>query len=364
MHRILIFFLALSAISCSTKSQKLTLEQKAGQMLMIGFRDTIITDQSHILKDIQQSGIGGVILYEYDAPTKARPRNITSRKQLEKLCQNLQEAASIPLFIGIDEEGGRVSRLKPRYGFPPTVAPQYLGDLHNPDSSRLYAEHIASNCSSVGINLNFAPLADMNINPECPVIGALERSYSAQPDSVVKEAGIFIQAHQQQKVWCSLKHFPGHGSARSDSHQGFTNVTDSWTIEELEPYQQLIARELCPMVMTAHTFNANLDTVYPATLSKNTLALLRDSLHYDGLVLSDDMMMLAIADHYGLEEAIERALNAGVDVLLFSNNIDHYDAGIAPKARAIICKLVREGKVPEARIEEAYARIMRYKKEM
>jgi beta-N-acetylhexosaminidase len=362
--RYLLFSLFLTTLNLSAQEKQpaLALKQKAAQMLMVGFRDTTVNSGSDVIQWIEKYGIGGVILYEYDGPSKSRPRNIASAKQIKSLTDSLQMHASIPLFIGIDEEGGKVSRLKPRYGFQPSVSARYLGQLNNEDSTRFYASRIASYCSQLGINLNFAPDVDVDINPLCPVIGKLERSFSDNPQIVARHAGWVIEEHQKQNVWCSLKHFPGHGSAQNDSHLGFTDVTGTWSKKELEPYRELIAQGRCPMVMTSHVFNRNIDSVYPATLSKPTLSLLRDSLHYTGLILSDDMMMGAITQHFGLEEAIEKAVNAGVDVLLFSNNIDVYNPEIVRDAIEIIVQLVDQGRITPERIEESYQRIMKYKK--
>lgn len=349
----------LLVVACQSQPENTTLKQKIGQMLMIGFRGTEITDTNHICTDIKDLNIGGVILYEYDGPMKSRPRNISSANQLQQLNSQLQKLATTPLFIGIDEEGGRVSRLKPKYGFADSRSPQYLGQLNNDDSTRFFACQIAKECKQMGINLNFAPLVDMNVNPDCPVIGKLERSFSANADTVVHLAKLFIDEHQQQGVFCSIKHFPGHGSAHADSHLGFTDITQTWTSDELQPYRILLSDStIYPMVMTAHVFNARLDSVYPATLSKDILAILRDSLNYQGLILSDDMMMHAISQHYGLDEALEKSINAGVDVLLFSNNIEVYDEQIAQKVIDIIFKLVQSGKISEQRIDESYRRIM------
>ena len=347
-----------------TNTSNIPLERKIAQMLMVGFRDTAVNAQSDVIQWIETLGIGGVILYEYDGPSKSRPRNITSPRQLKQLTSSLQAKSKIPLFIGIDEEGGTVSRLKTRYGFLPSVSAKYLGSLNNEDSTRFYAARIAGQCQQMGINLNFAPDVDVDINPLCPVIGKLERSFSSDPNIVAHQAGWEIDEHQKQQVWCSLKHFPGHGSAQSDSHLGFTDVSTSWQPIELLPYKLLIKQNQCPMVMTAHVFNNQIDSIYPATLSKKTLALLRDSLQYNGLILSDDMMMGAIAKQFGLEDAIYRAIDAGVDVLLFSNNIDRYDTEIANKVIQIVLKLVDEGKLSSERIDVSYQKIMQYKSQL
>lgn len=339
------------------QSENIPLEQKIGQMIMIGFRDTIITDSSHIISDIKTHNIGGVVLYEYDVPTKSRPRNISSKLQLKKLTDDLHELSPTPLFIGIDEEGGKVSRLKTKYGFAPTVSHQYLGTLNNLDTTYFYARRIAKSCKSVGVNLNFAPDVDVNTNPECPVIGKIERSFSSDPETVSKHALAYLEAHQKEGVLCTLKHFPGHGSANMDSHKGFTDVTDSWDALELEPYKYLLAKSSFPMVMTSHVYNKTIDSVYPATLSKATIDMLRHELNYQGLIFSDDMMMLAIADNFGFEEAIKQSINAGVDVLMFSNNIDHYNENIAGQAIKIIANFVKNNEISMNRIEESYKRI-------
>lgn len=362
----LVLFITLS-ISISTYSQNQTadsLRYKIGQMLMIGFRDTVISESSHIINDIKKYNIGGVVLYEYDSPTRSRPRNISSKKQLIKLNKDLQKHAKTPLFIGIDEEGGKVSRLKTKYGFKPTVSAQYLGKINNADSSRNYAKQIAKACKAMGINMNFAPVVDVNTNPDCPVIGGIERSFSNNADSVIFHANIFIEEHKKQGVFCSLKHFPGHGSSKNDSHQGFTDVTHTWQKIELAPFKHILNQDNYPMVMTSHVFNKNIDSVYPATLSKVTLDLLRNEMNYDGLILSDDMMMLAIAANYGLPEALKQSINAGVDVLIFSNNIDRYNPNIAEIVINTILELVNSGDISAERINESYQRILLSKKQL
>mgnify|MGYP005727340031 CR=1 FL=1 len=159
-----------------------------------------------------------------------------------------------------------------------------------------------------------------------------------------------------------MKHFPGHGSAAADSHLGITDITKSWTKRELEPYQNLIDDNKVEMIMTAHVYNASLDT-FPATLSKKIMHdILRAQLGWEGIIISDDMHMGAIADNFELELAIEKALNAGVDMLMFSNNSPKaYDSEIVPKAISIIKKLLKEGKITEEQIDAAYNRIVALK---
>ena len=357
----LLVFLAVSGVlvSCQTKNDtEPTLRQKAAQMLMVGFRDTAITAESEVAQWLRDYQIGGVILFEYDGPSKSRPRNITSKQQIKTLVDNLKRLSSTPLFVAIDEEGGNVSRLKTRYGFEPTVTPQYLGTLDNEDSTRFYARRIAQTCRNLGINVNFAPSVDVNVNPDCPIIGKIERSFSADAEVVARNARWFIDEHNKAGVLCAIKHFPGHGSSVSDTHLGLADVTQTWTNTELLPYWLLLRDSLPTAVMTSHIFNRNIDSVYPATLSAATLSILRNSIQFNGLIFSDDMMMNAISKFYGLEDAIRLAINAGVDMLIFSNNIDTYNPDIVKDAVDIIVRLVGEGKISEERIDEAYQRVM------
>jgi beta-N-acetylhexosaminidase len=209
----------------------------------------------------------------------------------------------------------------------------------------------------VRTNTNFAPVVDVNTNPENPVIGKLERSYSSDPEKVAEHAGYTIDEYSKEGILTVLKHFPGHGSSTTDSHRGFTDVTNTWDPKELIPYKKLFAEKDIRAVMTAHIFNANIDSVWPATLSEKTInGLLRDSLGFEGVVFSDDMQMDAIREEFGLETAIQQAINAGVDVLIFGNNL-HYEPDIADRAIGIIQQLVREGKIEKETIEKSLARI-------
>lgn len=334
------------------------LRTQIARMLMVGVRGTGPELNEEMKMLVSDLGVGGIILYEYDAISGTRPRNISSFDQVKQLVTNLREASRQPLLIGIDQEGGKVSRLKPQYGFPPTVTAQYLGTLNNPDSTAFYASRTAEMVKSTGINFNFAPVVDLNTNPECPVIGKLGRSFSANPDVVVNCASIFYTHQKNAGILTTYKHFPGHGSSTTDSHAGFTDVTQTWKPIELEPYSQLIANGLCDAIMTAHVYNAHLDSVFPATLSKKVLTrILRDSLHFNGVIVSDDMMMGAITQNWSLETALLKAIDAGVDLLIFSNNVSVYNPQIARQAIDLVEKMVTDGTIPPARIAESYNRL-------
>jgi beta-N-acetylhexosaminidase len=218
---------------------------------------------------------------------------------------------------------------------------------------------VAKTLADLGINLNLAPVVDLCINPENPIIARYERCFSADPLVVTHHALQFIRAHHGQGVLCALKHFPGHGSSTADSHLGLADVTDTWSRGELQPYVRIIDAGQADAIMTAHVFIAHLDDQYPATLSQVTITgILREEVNYDGVVISDDMQMGAIINHYGFEMAIRKAIEAGVDILVFANN-SVYEEDVARRAMEVIRQLIQAGTIVEARIDESYRRIQR-----
>ncbi|MGK7370566.1 MAG: glycoside hydrolase family 3 N-terminal domain-containing protein, partial [Candidatus Halalkalibacterium sp. M3_1C_030] len=223
---LLILSLVLTFASCSqSQDNSVTLDEKIGQMLKIGFRGISIDENSPIVEDIRKYHIGGVVLFDYDVPRDTAYRNISSPEQVRQLTQDLQKFANIPLIIAIDQEGGKVARLKPRYGFEQSVSAQQLGSLQNADSTRKYARQTGETLSELGINTNLAPVVDVNINPQNPVIGGIERSFSADPEVVSRQAKIYIETLHEYGIITTLKHFPGHGSSKDDSHLGVVDVT-------------------------------------------------------------------------------------------------------------------------------------------
>ena len=342
-----------------------SLEVKAGQMIMVGFRGMTAEEGSPIGRLLKEQHLGGVILFDYDVETKTASRNILSSGQLRTLTGALQSCAAIPLFIAIDQEGGRVVRLKTKYGFPPSVSQKYLGVLNNTDSTRMYAGRTARTLSGSGINVNFAPVLDVNLNPENPVIGKLDRSFASDPKVVAAQAKTMIDAFHSSNILSAVKHFPGHGSSKTDSHEGFVNISDSWNPIELIPYGELISSGFRDMVMTAHVYQSGLDPVWPASLSRNIITgLLRDSLRFQGVIVSDDLQMKAIADQYELKTVVKQAIDAGVDILLFGNNTGNYDETISKRVHAMICDLVRRGEITADRIDASFDRIMALKKRL
>jgi beta-N-acetylhexosaminidase len=324
------------------------LKRKIAQMLLVGFRGTAVSSDNPVMRDIRDYGLGGVVLYD---------SNISSPAQLKALSASLQALATIPLFIAVDQEGGSVARLKESDGFPSTVSAQYLGDTNDLELTRTHAESMASTLAINGITVNFAPVVDLNVNPDNPVIGRLERSFSADPSVVTAHAREFIEAHDRNAVMTCLKHFPGHGSSAADSHEGFVDVTATWSPDELEPYRGLISEGRCRMVMTAHIFNRDLDPDYPATLSRQIITgMLREQLGYGGVVVTDDIQMEAISAGYSYAAAVEKAILAGVDIIMVANNYA-FDPDVVPQTIDLLLQLVRKGTITEKRIDASYNRI-------
>jgi beta-N-acetylhexosaminidase len=344
-----------SAVTVKVIKSSDSLDFKIGQMIMIGIGDfTALTTKDSMLKEIRNNRTGGILLFE---------KNISktnSKENLKKLVADMQKEASVPLFISIDEEGGKVHRMKEKYGFVGMPSAAYLGRLDNLDSTAFYTKRLGTVMKECGINLNYAPLVDLALNPDNPVIAKTDRSYSADPVKVSRHAQASIRAFHEAGIKTIIKHFPGHGSSSEDSHLGIADVTNKWKFMELFPYKTILESGNYDAIMTAHIVNCHLDTAcLPATLSKSVMTgILRDFMGYKGAIFSDDMQMYAISKNYGFESAIRLAILAGVDVLMFGNNVNPKDRITATEVHAIVKKLVTGGQVSPERIDESYRRIL------
>lgn len=357
MKKILLFSAFLVASLISQAQEIDSLDFKIGQMIIVGINGTDVSKNKTLIDDIAKGQVGGIILYE---------KNISSDNsyvKLKNLTWNLKKNAPIQLFVAIDQEGGKVNRLKEKYGFPKSMTAEYLGETQSLDSTYFYSEITAATLAGLGINVNFAPVLDLSTFKENPVIAKNGRAFSDHPDSVAAHAEQVVEAHRKYNVITSLKHFPGHGSSHDDTHLGIADVTDYWQSMELIPYRALIENNKVDAIMTAHIVNKRLDPEgLPGTLSKSIMTgLLRDSLNYDGVIFSDDMQMHAITKHFGLEKALRLSILAGVDILMFSNNIQGSKNRTVDNVHSVIKKLVKEGIISEERIDESYRRILKLK---
>lgn len=350
------------ALSISVFSQ--SLEKKIGQMLMVGFHGTIATADTQICKDIKKYHVGAVILFDYNPVNKKKPKNIATKKQLKQLTAQLQACSHDgKLLIAVDQEGGKVQRLKSKYGFYGKFPK--ASDVIKMDQSQIRSTYtrMSKELKSVGINYDLAPVVDLDINMKNHVIHGLGRSFGKDPKLVAKYASTFIDAMHTHGVLTSLKHFPGHGSSVGDTHKGFVDVTNLWKKVELEPYRLL--NHKADTVMVAHVFNQRIDAKYPATLSAKTVnGLLRNKLGFHGVVITDDLQMGAISKKYGLSQTLKLAINAGDDILLIGNQLDPKKVKSTKKLVNTIVSLVKKGEVSEKDIDESYARIQKLKEKL
>lgn len=357
MKYILMLLLSIIMLDAKDISDE-KLKQLIGRMLVVGFDGSSVTKESQIIKDIEQYHLLGVILFDRDYKQRDKTKNISSPTQLKALTTQLQSLSKRPLLISVDQEGGKVARLKEAYGFEAFLSAKEVSKISLSDAKKMYDAE-AKMIQNSGINCNFAPVVDLEINPKNKVIVELERSYGADAKVVTEYAKIFINSLREHNILSVIKHFPGHGSSIDDSHMGFVDITKTWSSEELEPYKKLIDANSVDMIMTAHVFNRFLDLKLPATLSyKINTKLLREKLGYNGVIISDDLQMSAITKHYSLEDTIRLSINAGVDILLFGNQL----ATNSPQELVdTIFMLVKDGEISQERIMESIQRIEKLK---
>lgn len=331
-----------------------SIEDQISQLLIFGFQGEGVNsiEFKKIKRSIKNNEIGGLIFFR---------RNIENQKQIERFLIELNKIElEFPLFLSLDQEGGAVQRLSSKNGFYETPSAFDISNLSKEESQIIYNK-MSKTISKLGFNLNFAPVLDLNIDPESPAIGHYKRSYSRNPVEVLKYSEIFINSHHTNNILTCLKHFPGHGSAKDDSHLGFTDITNTWSKKELIPYEALINNSYDDMIMMSHIFNKNIDPLYPASLSKKHIDILRDELHYNGVIISDDLLMGALYQNYSLKEIVVNAINAGNNILLFSLSYKN-DLYLVDEVRSIIINAINNKEIDKKLIEESYNKVILLKK--
>lgn len=347
-----LFLFLLTAITYQLKAQEPDLREKIGRMLIVSILGTDPGLNQDIVSCIDELKVGGIIIFE---KWGRKTVNVESKAQLTSMIHSIRRRASYPIFIGVDQEGGKVARLKEKYGFPRTYSPQYIGNADDFRFTKKYAEEMASSMAETGFNMNFFPNLDININPRSPAIGKLERSFSRDPETVYRMAEIFHDIQLSHGIIPVFKHFPGHGSAMADSHSGFTDVSKTWQKSELDIYRRFIEAGKCEAIMCSHIYNSRLDKDYPASISKRILTdLMRDSLGFQGIFITDDIAMKALSEQWTTREILKLSINAGVDMLMIlRGNAWYYN-----KIITMIEDMVLSGEIPESRIDESFRRIV------
>ncbi len=337
----------------------MTLEEKVGQMMMPDYRKWKGTDVTKMLPEIAEQikkyHVGGVILFR---------ENVVNTEQTIRLVHDYQQAAErFGLLIAIDQEGGIVTRLQQGTDMPGNMA---LGAARSPELAGKVGSAIGRELAALGINTNFAPVMDVNNNPDNPVIGV--RSFGEDPQLVADLGVAYIKGLQDSGIAATAKHFPGHGDTAVDSHLGLPEVPhekDRLLKVELYPFQQAINSGV-DAIMTAHVTFPKIDDTkvvsrkdgtkiaLPATLSPKVITgLIREELGYDGVVSTDAMNMQAIADHFGPVDAAVRAVKAGVDIVLMPVGLEEVTDGVI--------EAVKKGEIPEERVERSVKRILTLK---
>lgn len=328
-------------------AKRTELEYKLSQMFLVGIPGTELSSATEeFLKDYQP---GGIIYFAQNYETPALVAEMS-----ENIQSTRDKARNLPLFISVDHEGGKVQRFrKPFTHFP---EPAEIGDIGSPKLAFLVAEVMARELKAVGVNLDYHPLCDIHTRPSNPVIG--RRAFGMDDELVSRMASAMVRGFVANGMVSCVKHFPGHGDTTVDSHFDLPKVEVPWDElmqRELKPFARAI-RSRVDMIMTAHILNTALDPVYPATLSYSTITNgLRKEMRYNRLVITDDMQMDAVAKHFGEEDMIALAINAGCDILLYR----HEEKG--RKAMDIAFKFLADGRISAEAVEAAYARIKEVK---
>jgi beta-N-acetylhexosaminidase len=327
---------------------------RLGDLLLVGFHGTAGEGNTELERLLCETRAGGALLFG---------RNVTGDQQIEQLTgwitARARACAGRPVFVAVDAEGGRVMRLGATAGYTATLSHRDLGDTGDLALTELEALRIGRRLRAAGITWNMAPVVDVGYNPANPVIVGGGRSFGADPAAVTLHAAAYLAGMRAAGLLTTLKHFPGHGSSFGDSHRGFVDVSDTARPElELAPYRRLMAEHAVDAVMTAHVFNRRLDHRYPATLSRPTITgLLRGELGWGGVVVSDDLRMAAIEQHYGSADAAVLALEAGVDLLLIGDDRLPEGRSAARIALSAVRHALEQGRLAPATVEAALARI-------
>lgn len=320
----------------------MTPEEKAGQLMLVGMDG--VSPSTSFQQEMKDHPYGGVILFD---------RNMESPAQVKELNRRLQAlAGKMPLFIGLDEEGGQVARMKDSLPAPPSQAS--IGAAGKPEEARKWAAKTGKALKQLGFNLNLAPVADVG--------SGAGRSYSSHPATAASFVEQALAGYQEVHLMACLKHFPGLGKGQEDTHKGRVTVSASRETlerEDLLPFRRALEKYPDPRfaIMVTHVDYPALDPEWPASLSQSIMGdLLRKRLHFDGLILTDDLTMGAIAGSWPLEEAAVRALLSGADLVMVC-----HDPEQIRRVHAAIARAIQAGKLPQDQVDKSLYRILKAK---
>jgi beta-N-acetylhexosaminidase len=326
-----------------------------GELFILGFFGKKVPDW--LKRFAARFGLGGVILFDYSCRTRQYDNNIESPEQLRDLCAKISSLPSAPMLF-IDQEGGLVRRLKETRGFQPLPSAKEFSHLAPEDKRTILAASVAE-LRQLGMHYNFAPVVDVDYNPDNPNIGRIERSYSADIAEVESNALLVNEIASEVRVGLCLKHYPGIGGAVVDSHQEFMDISDSLRPEQEELFYRLAPRMFGDAVLVSHAIVRQWDKDHPMTLSPAGIGRLRSRLP-DTLLITDDMQMQGLQKALGTRAASLKSLQAGMDMLCIGNNLFDQEqemAGIADHLE----RCLLDGRVNRAAVERSIERVRRRK---
>ena len=326
-----------------------------GELFILGFFGKTVP--SWLKEFAGRYGLGGVILFDYSCQTREYDNNIDSPAQLRALCAEIAELPSAPMVF-VDQEGGLVRRLKESRGFAPLPSAKEFNHLA-PDEKREILTASFAEMRRLGIHYDFAPVIDVDYNPDNPNIGRIKRSYSADIAEVEANALLMSEVAQAQRIGLCLKHFPGIGGAVVDSHQEFMDISDALRPEQEELFYSLAPKMFGDAVLVSHAIVRQWDSDNPMTLSAAGLGRLRSRLP-DTLLVTDDMQMQGLQKAMGTREASLRSLKAGMDMVCIGNNLFDQEQEMATIA-GYVEESLRDGILPGPAIEKSIARVGRRK---
>jgi beta-N-acetylhexosaminidase len=328
---------------------------RIGELFILGFHGKVVPDW--LKQFAARYGLGGVILFDYSCRTQQYDNNIESPEQVQRLCKEIAALPSAPMVF-IDQEGGLVRRLKEGRGFAPLPSAREFNDLA-PDQKRAILTASFAEMRRLGIHYDFAPVIDVDYNPDNPNIGRIKRSYSADISEVEANALLVSEVARAQRIGLCLKHFPGIGGALVDSHQEFMDISDALRPEQEELFYSLAPNMFGDAVLVSHAIVRQWDGDRPMTLSPAGIGRLRRRLP-DTLLITDDMQMQGLQKALGTREASLHALKAGMDMLCIGNNLFDQEQEMAGTAE-YIGESMRDGTLSGSAMEQAIARVGRRK---
>ncbi len=344
----LLFLLSL----CFGVAQADRLTPVIGATLMVGWPGTEIADAStqQLCQQLSQGEVGGVLFLRHNMQTVEQVSQLTT--------YFARCGARFNPLLAVDQEGGLVDRIGSLPGETSWPSAQEIG-VHPPGYADAAYFAMASRVAELGFNLNFGPVADLNTNPQNPVIGSLGRSYGT--DNIGPFLSAFTDAHGQVGVLTALKHFPGHGSSQTDSHHGFTDISGTWSPAEAEAFAGIGTMPMTAIMMGHLVPRGFEPSGHPASLSEAFMGdLLRGHMGFEGVIVSDDMQMGAITDHYGFEQSVSLGLSAGLDLFIHSNS-GPYRSDLVESYHAAVRTALNDGSLSEVDLRAKQRRIEGWK---